>query len=129
MIQRFIELGEGYSDIYELLTIAQSMPQRIQHIFAFHTVIKDEKRTSLAISMHPTTVGDFQPIYICREGIPFPHDKANKRYELMKKFATSIDKDIIELTVQPSHIFNETELYYNHLIGVLRMNRYIAPLT
>ncbi|WP_345238767.1 DUF7147 family protein [Pontibacillus salipaludis] len=129
MIQRFIELGQGYSDLYELLTISRSMPERIQHLMAFHTTTGEEKRTSLVVVMKPTTPGDFQPLYICREGIPYPHDTPNKRFDLFKSLANDLQKDIIELTVQPSQIFGERELFYQHLIGILRMNRYIAPMS
>ncbi|QST01472.1 methylthioribose kinase [Pontibacillus sp. ALD_SL1] len=129
MIQRFIELGQGYSDLYELLTLSRCMPERIQHLMAFHTTTGEEKRTSLVVVMKPTTPGDFQPLYICREGIPYPHDIPNKRYDLFQSLAKDLQKDIIELTVQPSHIFGERELFYQHLIGILRMNRYIAPMS
>lgn len=129
MIQRFIELGQGYSDLYELLTLSRSMPERIQHLMAFHTTTGEEKRTSLVVVMKPTTPGDFQPLYICREGIPYPHDIPNKRFDLFESLANELQKDIIELTVQPSQIFGERELFYQHLIGILRMNRYIAPMS
>ena len=42
MIQRFIELGEGYSDLYELLEIAKANQERITHMLQFET-IKNEK--------------------------------------------------------------------------------------
>lgn len=128
MIQRFIELGQGYSDLYELVTLGHNMQDRVQHVMAFHTVIGDEQRTSVAVVMKPTTPGDFQPIYMCREGIPYPHEKPNKRYDLIKGLASDLDKEIIELTVRPSSYFGEKELFFQHLIGILRMNRYIAPL-
>lgn len=129
MIQRFIELGQGYSDLYELITLGKNMSERVQHVMAFHTVLTNgENRSSIAIIMKPTQPGDFQPIYICREGIPYPHETPNKRFDLLKDFAERINKEMIELTVQPSQIFGETELYYQHLIGILRMNNYIAPM-
>lgn len=128
MIQRFIELGQGYSDIYELISLGEQMRERVKHVMAFHTVINGENKTSVAIVMHPTQPGDFQPIYICREGIPYPHDIPNKRYDFIKNLAERLEKEVIELTVRPSNIFGETELYYQHLIGILRMNNYIGPL-
>ncbi|MFC0524019.1 methylthioribose kinase [Pontibacillus salicampi] len=128
MIQRFIELGQGYSDVYELQTLATQMKDRVENIFAFHTTMEGEERTSLAVVMKPTTTGNFQPIYICREGIPNPHVQPNKRYELFQQIAADVKKDIIEITTRPSTFFSETELYYSHLIGLLRMNHYLAPL-
>lgn len=128
MIQRFIELGQGYSDIYELLEIGKHNSERIARLLALHTKINEKKVTSLVIVMQPTDPGDFQALYICREGIPNPHETPNKRYELFKDLAVQLDKTIIELDVKPSITFSETDLYYQHLIGILRMNRYLPPM-
>ncbi|KGX93284.1 Methylthioribose kinase [Pontibacillus halophilus JSM 076056 = DSM 19796] len=128
MIQRFIELGKGYSDLYELLEIGYGMEERIQHLFAFHTDLDGNDMTSLAIALHPTNPGEFQPIYICREGIPNPNAIENKRFDLFKQLSSHVQKPIHEIIVRPSTFFAETDLYYQHLIGILRMNRYIAPM-
>ncbi|WP_026692148.1 DUF7147 family protein [Peribacillus kribbensis] len=128
MIQRFIELGEGYSDLYELLSLGKSAGNRTRRLFALHTIKNNKPATSLAISMEPTHPGDFLPIYICREGIPNPHHTPNKRYELFKDLADSLEKQIIELEVKPSSDFAEKELYFQYLIGIMRMNKYLPPL-
>ncbi|MED3909245.1 methylthioribose kinase [Peribacillus simplex] len=128
MIQRFIEIGQGYSDIYELLEVGRNQKQRVARLLAMHTTINDKKVTSLVIVMQPTDPGKFQPLYICREGIPNPHATKNKRYELFENLAEELDRPIIEIDVKPSVLFAEIELYYQHLIGILRMNRYLPPL-
>ncbi|AMM92348.1 methylthioribose kinase [Peribacillus simplex] len=128
MIQRFIELGQGYSDIYELLEVGRNQKHRVARLLALHTTINDKKVTSLVIVMQPTDPGKFQPLYICREGIPNPHATKNKRYELFENLAEELDKSIIEIDMKPSVLFAEIELYYQHLIGILRMNRYLPPL-
>ncbi|WP_370225094.1 methylthioribose kinase [Cytobacillus sp.] len=128
MIQRFIEIGEGYSDIYELIEIARGNKHRLSHMAAFHTSIDNKEVTSLAVILKPTDPGGFQPIYLCREGIPNPKAAPNKRYELFADAAENLNKEIIQLTVKPSVIFNEKELYFQYLIGILRLNHYIAPL-
>lgn len=128
MIQRFIELGEGYSDLYELLEIAKSNKHRVARLLALHTTIKNNKLTSLVVVMHATTQGNFQPLYICREGIPNPNVTPNKRYELFKELAMEVEKNIIEFDVKPSTLFAETGLYYQYLIGILRMNKYLPPM-
>ncbi|MEK5443251.1 MULTISPECIES: DUF7147 family protein [unclassified Fredinandcohnia] len=128
MIQRFIELGEGYSDIYELLELMKNNRNRISKLFAFNTTVQDRQLSSLAIAFQPTNPGDFQAIYICREGIPNPQIKPNKRYSLFAELASVLDLSIITLDVKPSTMFSEKELYYQHLIGILRMNRYIPPM-
>ncbi|MCM3672864.1 MULTISPECIES: methylthioribose kinase [Peribacillus] len=128
MIQRFIEIGQGYSDIYELLEVGRNQKHRVARLMAMHATINDKKVTSLVIVMQPTDPGKFQPLYICREGIPNPHATKNKRYELFENLAEELDKPIIEIDVKPSVLFAEIELYYQHLIGILRMNRYLPPL-
>ncbi|MBL3642064.1 methylthioribose kinase [[Brevibacterium] frigoritolerans] len=128
MIQRFIEIGQGYSDIYELLEVGRNQKHRVARLLAMHTIINDKKVTSLVIVMEPTDPGKFQPLYICREGIPNPHATKNKRYELFENLAEELDRPIIEIDVKPSVLFAEIELYYQHLIGILRMNRYLPPL-
>ncbi|MRG85517.1 DUF7147 family protein [Salinibacillus xinjiangensis] len=124
MIQRFIYLGEGYSDFYELLTLGSEMSHRVEHLIAFHTNEKENSKTSVAIVMKPTTTGDFQPIYMCKEGFT----QTSKRFDLFKGLAEELDKKVIEITVQPSTHFGEQELYFQHLIGILRTNHFISPL-
>ncbi|MFS0823730.1 methylthioribose kinase [Bacillus sp. 1P02SD] len=128
MIQRFIEIGEGYSDIYELLELIRGNRHRVSKLFAFHTTIQDKQVTSLAVAFQPTIPGDFQAVYICREGIPNPDVKPNQRYTLFEEVAKKLDLQIITLEVKPSTMFHEKELYYQHLIGILRMNRYLPPM-
>jgi hypothetical protein len=128
MIQRFIELGEGYSDIYELLELARTNHQRMSHMMALHTVVNEKEVTSLVVVLRPTIPGDFQALYICREGVANPHFIPNKRFELFQQVAKELQKTIIEITVKPSIQFAETTLYYQYLIGILRLNHYIPPL-
>ncbi|WP_078381011.1 DUF7147 family protein [Sutcliffiella halmapala] len=128
MIQRFIELGEGYSDIYELLELARCNKERLQHLMMFHTVKDGRNVTSLAVVMKPTTLGDFQAIYICLEGIPNPHHQPNKRVNLFEELAKELDKMIIQMDIKPSTTFVEKELFFQYIIGILRLNHYIPPL-
>ncbi|WP_147531894.1 DUF7147 family protein [Bacillus marasmi] len=129
MIQRFIELGEGYSDLFELLEIVQANQHRLARMLAFHAVKDGKDVTSLAVILEPTKSGDFQPIYFCREGIANPHVTPNKRYDLFVEAAQSQNKDIIELVIKPSNEFADKELFYQYLIGILRMNRYLPVMS
>lgn len=128
-MQRFIELGEGYSDIYELIELGKASRNRISFVLALKTKKKDKEVVSLAIILKPTDPGNFQPIYICREGIPNPEAIPNTRYKLFENFAAEIEKQIITLEVKSSDQFAENDLYYQYLIGILRMNRYLPPLS
>ncbi|MGG1398267.1 methylthioribose kinase [Bacillus salipaludis] len=128
MIQRFIELGEGFSDIYELIELAKTNQHRLLHMMALHTTIDERQVTSLVVVLKPTNPGKFQALYICREGIPNPNYLGNQRYGLFAQTAEMLNKTIHELTVKPSTIFHEKELYYQYLIGILRLNHYLLPL-
>ncbi|MEI5906051.1 methylthioribose kinase [Bacillus spongiae] len=128
MIQRFIELGEGYSDLYELIELTNASQHRVEHLIALHTTINSRLVSSLVTVLSPTKEGEFQPIYICREGIPNPHEIPNKRFQLFEELSKTIQKPITELDVKPSTIFAEKELYYQYLIGILRLQRLITPM-
>ncbi|MFD3448023.1 hypothetical protein ACFDTO_25870 [Microbacteriaceae bacterium 4G12] len=128
MIQRFIELGEGYSDLYELLEIAKANKHRLAHMLQFHTTKNKKAVCSLAVVLRPTEEGNFQALYICREGIPLLEDKKSKRLELFEQTAQDLEKEVISISVKPSCFFAEKELYFNHLIGILRMNHFIPPM-
>ncbi|GIN83826.1 hypothetical protein J6TS2_02120 [Heyndrickxia sporothermodurans] len=128
MLQRFIELGEGYSDIYELLELANANQHRLVHLMALHTTVNQKPMTSLIIVLQPTSPGDFQALYICREGIPNPNTTPNKRFDLFRSLADQLGKTIIEMEVRSSKGFAELELYYQYLIGILRLNHYIPAL-
>ena len=129
MIQRFIELGEGYSDIYELIELTKAQSNRVTFLLSLQSTVKMREVVSLAVILKPTDPGNFQPIYICREGIPNPEITPNKRFEMFEQLSEELGKNIITLQVKPSELFSEKELFYQHLIGILRMNRYLPPLS
>ncbi|QFT88751.1 hypothetical protein FIU87_08850 [Bacillus sp. THAF10] len=128
MIQRFIELGEGYSDIYELMELAKSNSDRLQHMMMLHTEKNDRKLSSFVVVMKPTNPGDFQALYISLEGIPNYHHQSNKRAELFLNLAETLNKQVIQFDVKPSSTFVEKELFFQYLIGILRLNHYIPAL-
>jgi len=128
LIQRFIELGEGYSDLYELIETARANQHRLMHLMAIHTKIHEKDVSSLVVVLKPTDPGKFQPLYVCREGVPNPHVLNNKRFDMFAEMAADLGKTIIEFDAKPSTMFAEKELYYQHLIGILRLNHYIPPL-
>lgn len=127
MTQRFIKLGEGYSDVFELFTLIEAMPERVKHLIAFHTVKDGKEVTSIAAIFEPTKTGNFQPIYICLEGIPRT-TKTNTRIDKFKQIASKINKQIIEMDVPPSTSYYEEELFFNQLISILRLNHLIDPM-
>ncbi len=124
MIQRFIELGEGYSDIYELIEIAETNKNRVTQLLCLRAEINGAVKSSLIVVLKPAEEGNFQPMYMCREGVPVE----SKRYQLFEKLAERLEKDIISFDVKPSSDFGEKELYHHYLTGILRLNYLIPPL-
>ncbi|MGD6816297.1 DUF7147 family protein [Metabacillus sp. 84] len=128
MIQRFIELGEGYSDLYELLEIIKHQEERIISFILLHTEWKGKKSVSAGVIMSPADPGDFLPIYFCREGIADPREKETKRHQLFREAAEKTGKPINQFDVKPSALFHENVLYYQYLTGILRLNHILPPL-
>jgi hypothetical protein len=128
MIQRFIELGQGYSDLYELIEVGKNNQHRVMRMLTMHSTFEDKQVTSLAIVLKPTDPGDFQPIYMCREGIPNPNIIPNKRYDLFNDLSVELEMPIIQLDIKSSRYFADSELYHQYLIGILRLNHLIPPM-
>src|SRR5690625_5261277 len=127
MTQRFIKLGEGYGDTYELFTLIESMPKRVEQFLIFNTEKEAGKRRSLAVVFKPTSQGNFQPIYICLEGIPHK-EKEDLRVVEFRRLAEKLNKQVIEMDVPSSTTYYEEDLYYQKLIAILRLNHLIKPL-
>nr|WP_199171854.1 methylthioribose kinase [Sporosarcina sp. P13] len=129
MQQRFIELGEGYSDIYELFELMSTNTHRIfkSYILAFKD--GENEKLSLAVSFTPATAdSNFMPIYVCREGIKLTAKKPSKRYDLFMEHAQSLNIQPVRVEVKHSSQFAEKELYYQYIIGILRLNHLLPPL-
>ncbi|GAE33833.1 DUF7147 family protein [Halalkalibacter akibai] len=128
MVQRFVLLGEGYNDLYELLEIAKSNRTRVHMLVRLDTKINNEEKSSLIVILQPATPGKMMPLYVCLEGIHNPDVKKSARYQLFEQLSEELSKPIHRLEVKSSNLFEEKELFYQYLIGVLRMNRYLPPL-
>lgn len=127
--QRFIELGEGYSDIFELCELITSNSNRLERTFLFKTTTKDGKPSiSLAASFSPAGEGGFYPIYICREGIPSKEGSVSKRQLMFEEAAATVGSKPIPVELKHSSEFPETKLFYQYVTGVLRLNHLLPPL-
>lgn len=125
MIQRFIELGEGYGDIFELRELITTNSHRFKHGFIFVSALKDGTSTlSVAAAFEPASEGGFMPIYICREGIP----ENSKRLEIFEKTVKTLGHTPIKMDVKHSSAYSEKRFYFSHLIAILRLNHYIPPM-
>lgn len=128
MIQQFIELGEGYGDIYELCELMKTNKHRISRTFLFTSTHGDKKVASIAAAFEPVGESKFTPIYICREGIHYSTEKPSKRLELFEETVKELDQLLITLDVKHSSIYAEKKLYYQYLIGILRLYHYIPSM-
>lgn len=125
MVYRFIELGDGYSDVYELVELAKRMPERIRHFVVIDTTINELEVSSLAIVMKSAKEGNFTPVYFCREGLQNTPNKVSKRFTLFENIATANNMKINRITVKPSNFFHEKALYFQYLVGIFQMNRFL----
>ena len=128
MIQQFVELGQGYGDVYELCELIKTNEARFHQAFIFTSTIDEKKRASIAVAFKPVGDSKFMPIYICREGIPFDEEKPSKRIDLFNEAVAAVGRTAVIVETKPSTSFTEPFLYYQYLIGILRMNRYIPPM-
>jgi hypothetical protein len=128
MIQRFIKIGEGYSELFELIEIAKTNNSRVEALIALETTKNNKKVSSAVVVLRPVEPSNFQPLYISLEGIPIDSSSPSKRWQLFEALASELNKEIFRLEVKPSNTFQEEGLYYQYIIGVLRMNRMIKSL-
>ncbi|MDX1807443.1 methylthioribose kinase [Paenisporosarcina macmurdoensis] len=129
MIQRFIELGEGYSDIFEWLELLKTNENRFHHVCIFTSVLNDVKKLSVALVLKPASEGNFTPIYYCREGIEYSAEKTSKRILLVEKTLQERNYSPHRLEVKHSSYFAEPALYHQYLTGLLRLHHILPPLS
>ncbi|AHN20788.1 MULTISPECIES: DUF7147 family protein [Lysinibacillus] len=128
MPQQFIELGEGYGDVYELLEIIKTNQGRFHQAFILTSTKEDKQVASLAIALKPVGESKFMPIYICREGIPFQEDKPSKRQIMFEESIEQLGRKAVVVEIKHSSIFSEPKLFYQYLIGIMRLHHYIPAL-
>jgi hypothetical protein len=125
MIQRFIELGEGYGDLFELCELMQTNQSRIYRTFLFTTEVNGKKLHSAALVLKSVGESKFMPIYLCREGIP----ESSKRFEIFVEASKKAGFNPVNVEVKHSKTFAEKDLYFHYLTGVLRLNHLLPHLS
>jgi len=129
MPQQFIELGEGYGDVYELLELVNTNQSRFHQAFILTSSKEEKKVASLAVAFKPVGESKFMPIYICREGIPYLEDKPSKRQKIFEESIEQLGRKAVVVEIKHSSIFSESKLFYQYLIGIMRLHHYIPALT
>ncbi|MGN4126336.1 methylthioribose kinase [Lysinibacillus sphaericus] len=128
MPQQFIELGEGYGDVYELLEMIKTNQERFHQAFILTSIKEEKKVASLAVALKPVGESKFMPIYICREGIPFNEEKPSKRQIIFEECIEQLGRKAVVVEIKHSSIFSEPKLFYQYLIGIMRLHHYIPAL-
>lgn len=127
MIQRFIELGQGYGDVFELCEIARVNKKRIHRAFVFTSKKEEKEYYSIAIALNPINNANFFPIYTCREGIP-KITPVSQRLTTFLETMEELQIAPVQMEIKHSSNFDDSELYYQYVIGILRLNHLIPPL-
>ncbi|MCG7334167.1 methylthioribose kinase [Sporosarcina sp. ACRSM] len=126
--QRFIELGEGYGDVYELCELIRTNRDRLHGTFILSSSTPSGHALSLAATFNPAGTNHFMPIYICREGIIQQDEVKSKRRILFEEAAASANSTPVTIELKHSSEFKERELFYQYAIGILRLNHLLPPL-
>ncbi len=126
--QRFIELGEGYGDVYELCELIKTNSERLHRTFILSSETPSGHALSLAAAFEPANDGKFMPIYICREGIIQQDTIKSKRRLLFEETAEKAGSTPAVIVLKNSSVFAERELFFQYTIGILRINKLLPPL-
>ncbi|MGD3154406.1 hypothetical protein ACMG5R_02595 [Staphylococcus warneri] len=128
MKQSFIVLGEGLTDLFEFTTLIYYNHSRIDKIIYFHSPQTEKQLSSVAIVMQPTEGNYFQAMYMMMNAVKYPYPDSNKKFEMINNKAEAYDIPVLGIDVQPPEAFHDNDLYFNYLISVLRLQRWIPPL-
>lgn len=124
-MQKFITLGEGHGDIFEIETLIEYNHPRIDRALFLHT--EDAPSTFLLI-MKPVR-GNFQALYTIYQGIPFNNEGTGMKYQMLKKWCDEKNIKVIEFSTRNPNDFHEKEQFFQYITGVLRLNHLLPPLS
>ncbi|MFC3419791.1 hypothetical protein ACFOLA_09910 [Salinicoccus hispanicus] len=122
-MQKFITLGEGHGDLFELEALIGNNHGRISKGIFLHTA---EGMSTFLLVMSPVR-GNFQAIYTIYRGILYK-DGAGKKYKMIDEWCRKHDIPVIEFSTRDPEDFHEREQFYQYITGVLRLNHLIPPL-
>ena len=128
MKQTFITLGEGLTDLFEFMTLIEYNHQRIDKIIYFHSPQSSKALSSVSIIMQPTSGHHFQAFYTMINALKYPYPQSNQKFDMINNIAEQYHIPLFGIDVQPPEAFHDLELYYNYLISVLRLQKWIPEL-
>ncbi|MFJ7933030.1 methylthioribose kinase [Sporosarcina sp. NPDC096371] len=126
--QNFIELGEGYGDVYELCELINTNTSRLHRTFILASPTSSGHALSLAVAFEPANGGYFMPVYICREGIIQLDEQKSKRRLLFEQAAEKAGSTPVYIELKHSSEFAERDLFFQYVTGILRLNHLLPPL-
>ncbi|BFL68124.1 DUF7147 family protein [Staphylococcus capitis] len=128
MKQSFIKIVEGLTDLFEFTTLIEYNHPRINRIIYFHSPQSEKQLSSVAMIMNPTSGNHFQAMYIMVNALNYPYPDGNKKFDIINTEAEKYDIPVVGIDVQPPETYPDLDLYFNYLISVLRLQRWIPPL-
>mgnify|MGYP006879744937 CR=1 FL=1 len=122
-MQKFIRLGDGYGDIFELEALIEYNHQRIKSGIYLH--VEDEPSTFVLI-MEPVR-GNFQALYTIYRGILMT-TRHQQKYKIINESLEKYNIQKVEMTTRTPADFYDSEQYFQYMIGVLRLNHLLPPM-
>ena len=123
-MQKFITMGEGYLEIFELQALIDYNHERVQHAIFLNN---DKTPATFLLVMKPVEQ-NLQAIYTIYNGIVY-NDGQGKKYQLIKSWCEEKNLNIVEFSTKSPEEFYEREQFYQYLTGILRLNHLILPMT
>lgn len=123
-MQKFITMGEGYHEIFELQALIDYNHERVQHAIFLNN---DKTPATFLLVMKPVEQ-NLQAIYTIYNGIAY-NDGQGKKYQLIKSWCEEKNLSIVEFSTKSPEEFYEREQFYQYLTGILRLNHLILPMT
>lgn len=123
-MQKFITMGQGYQEIFELEALIEYNHERIKHaIFLYN----DKSPATFLLVMKPVKQ-NVQAIYTIFNGILY-NEGQGKKYQLIKSWCEDKNLSIVEFSTKSPVDFYEQEQFYQYLTGILRLNHLVIPMT
>lgn len=121
-MQKFIVLGHGYSEIFELKALLEYNHTRVDKAIFFH---HEDAPSTFSLVMKPVEK-DFQALYTILRGLRNGPD--GKMYEMIHNLCKEYGVEVVVMTSRDPEDFHEKELFFQYMIGVLRLNHLIPQL-
>lgn len=121
-MQKYIELGRGYAEIFELEQLIQYNKPRIDKAIL---LTHGETPATFLLIMQPAR-DHFQAVYTIYKGISM--SEPQKKLSLIKSWLKDADIQLVTFDTKHPDEFYEPEQYYQYITGILRLNHLIPNM-